>query len=393
MQGLDQCPDPTSGLRRDPEDFQDSQDSTELRISIIVPTYNKATHLARLLPSILAQTVSPQDYEVIIVDDGSTDETPTVAQAFKDQFTHFLYVRQENKGIGGARNTGLKYARGELISFLADDYVLAPAYLEKLSAQFDNPEVQGVRPLFDSLGRTAVEMAVFTLLMSGMKRQHMASKQLLHAPLSVHAWGGAAMTRRCLFEQHGPFLETFATGEDSEYATRLDRSGIRIHVYNEVLFQIKNRTAFLDACRRMHQYAVNGVLIRQQFYGVQALRPARRRPLPVRLAGLVVNPVINTFLCTDSFLQALRVAPLTLTMTLSAIAGTYRTRWQLRRRGVAAYRPPTSASISALSAESVANRVPDADSQVSQVAPISPIAPSTSVATVTTVSSAVPPVK
>src|SRR5690554_4986454 len=86
-------------------------DDTELRISIIIPTYNKATHLARLLPSILVQTVSPQNYEVIIVDDGSTDETPSVVEPFKDLFPHFLYVRQENKGIGGARNAGLKHAR------------------------------------------------------------------------------------------------------------------------------------------------------------------------------------------------------------------------------------------------------------------------------------------
>ncbi len=301
-------------------------------ISIIIPTYNKASHLARLLPSILAQTFDAQRYEVIIVDDGSSDDTPAVVEAFRDQFACFLYVRQSNSGIGAARNTGLKHARGALISFLADDYVLAPEYLAKMSAQFKHPEVQGVRPFFDSLGRAAPEMAMLSVLMGGMKRQQRISQRLLYAAPHPYSWGGAAMTRREIFDKHGLFLEDYATCEDSEYAMRLDRCGIRIYVYSEVLFRIKNRTGFFDNCRRLHQYAVNGAMLREQFADVYPSVRVRRRPLPVRLVGLIANPVINTFLCSDSLFQAIRVAPLAVLMTLVAVTGGRQTRRRFRRQ-------------------------------------------------------------
>ena len=301
-------------------------------ISIIIPTYNKARHLARLLPSILAQSLDAQRYEVIIVDGGSTDETPAVVDAFKDRFVNFLSIRQSNRGIGGARNAGLRHARGALISFLADDYVLDSQYLAKMSAQFEHPEVQGVRPLFDSLGRTAVEMAMFAVLFGAMKRQQRISKQLLYAALHAYSWGGAAMTRRTVFDEHGPFLEDYATGEDGEYGLRLDRAGIRIHVYNEVLFRIKNRTTLVENCRRLRQYADNGVSIRERFAGLHPPVTVRRRALPVRVAGLVVNPVINAFLCSDSFFQAIRVAPLAMCMTLAAVVGGRRARRRIRRQ-------------------------------------------------------------
>lgn len=319
-----------------------SQHSTTVRsaqvpvISIIIPTYNKAEHLARLLPSILEQTYDPKHYEVIVVDDGSSDDTHDVVSIFKDQFDRFLYIRQANKGIGGARNTGLKHARGELISFLADDYVLSPNYLEQLSIQFKNPEVKGVRPLFDSLGRSAVEMAVLTLLISGMRRHYRTSQQLLCVAPSPYSWGGAAMTRRTVFEQHGDFKEDLATGEDSEYATRLDRSGIRIHVYNDVLFRIKNRTRFVDACRRFNQYAVNGTIRteNEKIRHPSFVAVVQRKAFPVRLLGLIINPVRNTLLCTDNLLQALRVAPLVVCMTWVTAVAAQRTRWRIRREVV-----------------------------------------------------------
>ena len=89
------------------------------RISVIIPSYNHAHFLPRAVDSVLAQDYG--NVEIVVVDDGSTDDTATVAARYGDRIR---YVHQENRGLAGARNTGLREARGEIVFFLdADDEV------------------------------------------------------------------------------------------------------------------------------------------------------------------------------------------------------------------------------------------------------------------------------
>jgi glycosyltransferase involved in cell wall biosynthesis len=94
--------------------------STEIEppsVSCIIPVFNGASFLAEAVDSVLGQTQPP--FEVIIVDDGSTDDTPGIAERLA---SHIRYLRQDNAGAPAARNTGISSARGELIAFLdADD--------------------------------------------------------------------------------------------------------------------------------------------------------------------------------------------------------------------------------------------------------------------------------
>lgn len=95
------------------------------KVSVIIPAYNAQESLQRCVESVLGQTVQP--FELIIINDGSTDDTAAVANIFDSES---IYVEQENLGQGAARNTGLRVASGEYISFLdADDYWL-PEFLE-----------------------------------------------------------------------------------------------------------------------------------------------------------------------------------------------------------------------------------------------------------------------
>lgn len=87
------------------------------RVSVVIPTYNYARFLPRALDSVFAQTW--RDHEIVVVDDGSTDDTPEVAKAYGERIR---YLRKENGGVSSARNMGIEAARGELIAFLdADD--------------------------------------------------------------------------------------------------------------------------------------------------------------------------------------------------------------------------------------------------------------------------------
>lgn len=106
------------------------------KVSVIVPTYNRCVLLKRALESIFAQTFS--DYEVIVIDDGSTDDT---AEMMRKNFPNVIYSQQQNKGVSSARNNGLLEAKGEWIAFLDSDDEWLPQKLEKqLELIESNPE-------------------------------------------------------------------------------------------------------------------------------------------------------------------------------------------------------------------------------------------------------------
>ena len=99
-------------------------------ISVIVPVHDVAGHVAAAIASLRAQTLA--DFEAIIVDDGSGDGSGDLAAAAADGDARFRVIRQPNRGLSGARNTGLDAARGAFIAFLDGDDRLAPEYLARL---------------------------------------------------------------------------------------------------------------------------------------------------------------------------------------------------------------------------------------------------------------------
>jgi CDP-glycerol glycerophosphotransferase len=102
------------------------------RISVVVPVYDVAGYLPDCLDSILTQSVT--DFEVVAVDDGSTDDSPAVLASYAARDARVRVVRQDNAGLGAARNTGVEHARGELLWFVDSDDLLAPGALELLLA-------------------------------------------------------------------------------------------------------------------------------------------------------------------------------------------------------------------------------------------------------------------
>jgi glycosyltransferase involved in cell wall biosynthesis len=103
------------------------------RLSVVVPVFNVEQYLAECLDSILAQSFD--DLEVVVVDDGSTDRSGQVAQGYVDRFPNVRLVTTANQGLGAARNTGVRQARGRLLAFAdSDDVVLPDAYSTMVSA-------------------------------------------------------------------------------------------------------------------------------------------------------------------------------------------------------------------------------------------------------------------
>ncbi len=105
-------------------------------VSVVIPAYNAAAHLRETLDCVLAQTCSA--LEVIVVDDGSTDETPVIAEAAVASDPRVSLVRRSNGGVGAARNTGLRVARGRYIAPLDADDLWSPRKLELQVARLEH---------------------------------------------------------------------------------------------------------------------------------------------------------------------------------------------------------------------------------------------------------------
>lgn len=97
-------------------------------ISVVIPLYNKEQSIVRTLDSVMRQTYT--DFEVLVVNDGSTDKSPALAEAYPD--TRIRVINKENGGVSSARNRGIQEAKGEYVAFLDGDDLWAPTYLSTL---------------------------------------------------------------------------------------------------------------------------------------------------------------------------------------------------------------------------------------------------------------------
>lgn len=120
-------------------------------VSVVIPLYNKEPHIARALNSVLNQT--HQDFEIIVIDDGSTDEGAEVVRGFRDP--RIQLIQQENKGVSAARNLGIEAARAELIAFLDADDEWLPSFIKailRLKALYPDAGLYGTAYEFNFSG-------------------------------------------------------------------------------------------------------------------------------------------------------------------------------------------------------------------------------------------------
>lgn len=111
-----------------------------MKASVVIPAYNRADYLPEAISSVLAQTFA--DFELIVVDDGSTDNTAPVVRSIND--TRLRYLYQENRGVSAALNTGWRAARGEYVAIIGSDDAWLPTLLEELLARAESDSNIGV---------------------------------------------------------------------------------------------------------------------------------------------------------------------------------------------------------------------------------------------------------
>ena len=116
-----------------------------MKLSIVVPVYNVKAFLKKCVDSLLAQDLTREDYEIILVDDGSTDGSGALCDAFAAEQGNIRVIHQQNRGLSGARNTGIAEAKGEYIQFVDSDDYLCPNVLGGLVKIMDDKSLDILR--------------------------------------------------------------------------------------------------------------------------------------------------------------------------------------------------------------------------------------------------------
>lgn len=117
----------------------------DIILSYIVPVYNSASFLPRCLDSLYAQDIPETDFEIIIINDGSPDNSEEVCKDYMNLHKNIVYIKQKNQGQGAARNRGLYSARGKYIMFVDSDDLLYPHKVKKLLEQASNKKTDILR--------------------------------------------------------------------------------------------------------------------------------------------------------------------------------------------------------------------------------------------------------
>lgn len=113
----------------------------KIKLSIVIPTKNRAAMLGTVLESIERQPADPDVYEVLVIDNGSTDETSSVAENFSGKIKNFRYFYDARPGLHVGRNKGLLESKGELVGYLDDDVILFPNWINAVISAFEDNEV------------------------------------------------------------------------------------------------------------------------------------------------------------------------------------------------------------------------------------------------------------
>lgn len=197
---------------------------------MIIPAYNSAEYIGEALESVFKQTF--QDFEIIVVDDGSTDDTKEILGKYRDRIRYYF---QQNGGPAKARNHGIRLANGEFIAFLDADDIWLPTKLEKQIGLFKERKNLGMVTTgacsFDEKGIYGYSVDKRKKLMQG----NVARNIFLHSDVGTPT----VMARKQVFDEVGFFDENIKYGEDDNMWIRI-ASHYEIELIDEALIKVRN---------------------------------------------------------------------------------------------------------------------------------------------------------
>lgn len=268
-----------------------------LKVSLVIPVYNEASQLGACLSAIAAQTAVP--YEVIVVDNNSTDGTAAIAAAFG--FVKLL--REPKQGVVHARNRGFDAARGDIIGRIDADTLLPPDWIESARAVFADQAVDAVSGV--ALYYNVAAAAVFNVIDLFFRRR--LSWQLKDR---VFLWGANMALRRGAWQRVRPALcNRGGMHEDYDIAIHLQELGGRVTFDERLRARVSSRridTNYGDFMRYVwvspDTYAQHGIRSRWHMYSLVLVCAIGY--LPARLLHRGYDPELDRFAWSKALVPA-----------------------------------------------------------------------------------------
>jgi glycosyltransferase involved in cell wall biosynthesis len=299
-------------------------------VSVILPVFNGANYLRFAIESVLNQTL--RDFELIVVDDGSTDSTPDIARSYG---TRLKYIRKDNGGVATAFNRGIQESSGRYISWISHDDVFHLAKLEKQVAvltRMDTPAACYTDvELIDEAGSVIAEVQL----------PEYGPGEILRHVLSHEAIGMACYSlcydRRCV-EEVGLYSEYWRYTQDADMLARLARRFPLVRV-SEPLVQIREHesrgiraVSWQQEVVKFYRDHIAGVPAAELFPGSDS-RAQRSRAYLSLGDDFAAKEFPLYRVAYSQYLRALRENPVNVLTMLRRIVGLYRYRGRQEPRG------------------------------------------------------------
>lgn len=247
------------------------------QVSIVIPTYNRAGFIQTCLASVFAQTYPRDRYEVILVDDGSTDRTVDQAVELAQQWSGcFRLIQKPNGGPASARNAGIRTSQAEVIVFIDSDCIAAANWLEKIISVLAGSDAAGV-------GGPLVNVSPKGWVSHYLNSTSFFRHRVRHGKVDYLLTANVAFRRSALLAVGG-FSEAGVWGEDADLSFRLTQSGYKLLLAQEGLVTHYGTPASMRGLiKDLYRYGYGNCILSQHWQN-------RRTPLTelIRHSGAVV---------------------------------------------------------------------------------------------------------
>jgi len=229
-----------------------------MNLSVIIACFNGENTLADQFDGLAAQVWS-KPWEVIFVDNGSTDGSRRVAEAYRDRLPNLKFVdASEKRGKAFALNKGAAAATGESLAFADADDQVAPGWLAAIGDALEEHDLVATRCDVETLNQNELRAYRNSLQTAGPQAIH-------YPPYLPHAGGGTIGIRRDLHTRVGGFDESLLILEDTDYVWKAQLAGATFHFVPEAVMRVRFRSTLAGIYRQKRNYAEYNILLSKRY--------------------------------------------------------------------------------------------------------------------------------
>jgi glycosyltransferase involved in cell wall biosynthesis len=229
-----------------------------MKLSVIIPCYNAADTIGAQLEALAGQRwIEP--WEVIVSDNGSTDETLVVVERYREQLRNLRLIdSSERQGTAHARNAGVQASDGDALAFCDADDEVAPGWVAAIGEALSIRDFVASRFDIEKLNEPWVQK-------SHANPQRDRLGQYKYPPYLTHAGGSGMGVKRSVHEAVGGFDESLRILEDTDYCWRIQLAGIKLHFVPDALVHVRYRDTLCGIYRQARTYAEYNVLLYKRY--------------------------------------------------------------------------------------------------------------------------------